>query len=176
MNVPEASRWRNWLALALGTIVGMFSYFPYAAAFIEPEGGVPSVDPGLVGIGLAVAPLMFVMIALVSRNPRAPRMVLLSMGLLLVLGLAFGLVSPVLGAAAGFGVGAALCLALPDIPDQLRRRIVAVALGLAYTTLLLFVAPPAGVLTGAIVPTLMVGFADEYGAWRASRELSRGDG
>ena len=108
----------------------MFSYFPYAGALSSAGGGEPAMDPSLVGIGLAVAPLVFVVIALVSRNPRAPRLILLSMGLLLVLGLSFGLVSPALGAPAGFGVGAALCLALPDIPDQLRRRIVAVALGL----------------------------------------------
>ncbi|MDP9494187.1 MAG: hypothetical protein M3P87_03010 [Actinomycetota bacterium] len=146
----------------------MFSYFPYAAAFVRSPDGEARVDPGLVGISLVLAPLVFIVVALVSKNPRAPRMVLTSMGLLLVLGLALGLVSPVLGAAAGFGVGAALCLRLPDIPDQLRRRIIAVALALAYTTILLVVATPAGVLTGAIVPMLMVGIADEYGAWRFS--------
>lgn len=145
----------------------MFSYFPYAAAFIDPgndEGVV--IDPGLVGIALVVAPFVFVIVGLVSRNPNAPKRVLLSMGLLLALGLAIGLVSPVLGASAGFGVGVAICLRLPDIPDQMRRRLIAVALAVVYSMVLLFVAPPAGVLTGALVPTLMVGFADEYGAWR----------
>ena len=146
----------------------MFSYFPYAAAFIRTPGGEAAIDPGLLGIGLVLAPVVFIVVALVSRNPRAPRMILNSMGLLLVLGLSLGLISPVLGAAAGFGVGAALCLRLPDIPDQLRRRIIAVALALIYTTVLLVVATPAGVLAGAIVPMLIVGFADEYGAWRFS--------
>ena len=122
------------------------------------------------GIGLVVAPIVFVVVGLVSKNPRAPRMILISMGLLLLLGLSLGLVSPVLGAAAGFGVGTALCLRLPDIPDQLKRRLIGVTFAVAYTTLLLFVAPPAGVLTGAILPTLMVGFADEYGAWRLARD------
>lgn len=148
----------------------MFSYFPYAAAFVRGPDGEATIDPGLVGIALALAPMVFIVVALVSKNPRAPRMVLTSMGLLLVLGLALGLVSPVLGAAAGFGVGVALCLRMPDIPDQLRRRIAAVALALVYTAILLVVATPAGVLTGAIVPILMVGFADEYGAWRFSGE------
>jgi hypothetical protein len=96
------------------------------------------------------------------------------MGLLLLLGLSLGLVSPALGAAAGLGVGAALTLRLPDIPSQLRRRIVAVALGVVYTMVLLFVAPPAGVVTGALVPILMVGFADEYGAWRWARSQATG--
>ncbi|GEM_PF-694019 len=164
--MPDAARWRNWLALALGTVVGMFSYFPYAAAFIQTDAGEPSIDPALVGISLVVAPFVFVVIGFVSKNLRAPRMILISMGLLLALGLAVGLISPVLGAAAGFGVGAALCLRLPDIPDQMRRRIVAVTLGVLYTMVLLIIATPAGVLAGALVPMLMVGVADEYGAWR----------
>jgi hypothetical protein len=150
----------------LGTVVAMFSYFSYAAAFVQPEGAERAIDGSLVAVALAIAPFVFVVVALVSRNPRAPRMVLLSMGLLLALGLALGLVSPVLGAAAGFGVGAALCLRLPDIPGQMTRRIIAVALAISYTTVLLLVATPAGVLSGAIVPILMIGFADEYGAWR----------
>ena len=164
-------RGRNWLALALGTVVGMFSYFPYAAAFIDDAGGDGvAVDPALVGVALVVAPFVFVVVGLISRNALAPKRILLSMGLLLALGLGVGLISPVLGASAGFGVGTALCLRLPDIPDQMRRRILAVVLAVVYTMLLLFVAPPAGVLTGAIVPTLMVGFADEYGAWRWARQ------
>ncbi|MGH8913140.1 MAG: hypothetical protein ACRDZM_01335 [Acidimicrobiia bacterium] len=152
----------------------MFSYFPYAAAFIDDAGseGV-TVDPGLVGIALVVAPFVFIVVGLVSRNTLAPKRVLLSMGLLLALGLAVGLITPALGASAGFGVGIALCLRLPDIPDQMRRRIVAVGLAVVYTMALFFVAPPAAVLTGAIVPTLVVGFADEYGAWRWARARDR---
>ena len=154
----------------------MFSYFPYAAAFIDTGAADPSIDPGLVAVALVVAPFVFVVVGLVSRNALAPKRILLSMGLLLAIGLSLGLISPVLGASAGLGVGIALCLRLPDIPGQMTRRLVAVGLGVAYTMVLLFVAPPAGVLTGAIVPTIMVGFADEYGAWRTARDLSRGDG
>ncbi len=168
-DTPESGRWRTWLALTLGMIVGLFSYFSYAAAFVQTEGGEATIDGGLVAISLAIAPFVFIVIAVVSRNARGGKMVLLSMGLLLVLGLAVGLVSPVLGAAAGFGVGAALSLDLPDIPDQMRRRILAVLLALAYTTVLLFIALPAGVLSGAVIPMLTVGFADEYGAWRWAR-------
>jgi hypothetical protein len=51
----------------------------------------------------------------------------------------------------------------------MRRRLLAVTFAVAYTFVLLVVATPAGVLTGAVVPILMVGFADEYGAWRWGR-------
>jgi hypothetical protein len=154
-------------------VVSVFSYFTYAAAFVDPS-GEGRVDAGLIAISLAIAPFVFVVIALVSRNFGSLRMILIAMGLLLLLGLSLGLVSPALGAAAGLGVGAALTLRLPDIPSQLRRRIVAVALGVVYTMVLLFVAPPAGVVTGALVPILMVGFADEYGAWRWARSQATG--
>lgn len=149
----------------------MFSYFPYVAAFVPAEGEEgPVLDTGLVAIGLALAPLVFVVVALVSRNARAPKLILRSMGLLIVLGLSLGLVSPALGAAAGFGVGIALTLKLPDIPGQLKRRMYGVGFAVAYTTLLLFTLTPAGVLSGGIVPGLMVGFADEYGNWKQSRD------
>lgn len=147
----------------------MFSYLPYAAAFVDPGSEGVTIDAGLVAIALAVAPLVFIVVGFVSRNPNSPRRILLAMGLLLALGLAVGLVSPILGASAGFGVGVALCLNLPDIPDQMRRRLVAVLLGVVYTMLLLFIAPSAGVTTGAVVPILLVGFADEYGAWRYTK-------
>lgn len=145
----------------------MFSYFPYAAAFIPPEGEVgPFIQPQLVLVALAVAPFVLVITGLVSRNPRFPRHVLQSMGLLLLLGLAFGLIAPVLGAAAGFGVGIAITLNRPDHPDLMRNRLLAVGFSVVYTLVLLIVATPAGVLTGALLPALMVGFADEYTAWR----------
>ncbi|HJU80750.1 MAG TPA: hypothetical protein VJ796_03275 [Acidimicrobiia bacterium] len=147
----------------------MFSYFPYAAAFINPEEEGITIDAGLVGIALAIAPLVFVVVGFISANPQAPKRILLAMGLLIGLGLSVGLIAPVLGASAGFGVGVAICLRIPDIPDQLRRRLIAVALAVIYTMVLLFIAPSAGVTTGAVVPILVVGFADEYGAWRLAR-------
>lgn len=147
-----------------------FSYFPYAAAFIPSEGETgPAIDAGLVAIALAVAPLVFVTVGFISRNPKTPKRVLISMGLLLAIGLSLGLIAPVLGAAAGFGVGVALTLNLPDIAGQMRRRMIGVGFAVAYMLLMLFVLTPAGVLAGAILPGLMVGFADEYGAWRESR-------
>lgn len=120
-------------------------------------------------IALVVAPFVFITVGLVSRNPGMAKKVLWAMGLLLTLGLGVGLLSPVLGAAAGFGVGIALTLNLPDIPGQQKRRMIGVGFALAYMTLMLFVLTPAGVLAGAVVPGLMVGFADEYGAWAQTR-------
>lgn len=127
------------------------------------------IDAGLVAISLALAPLVFVAVGFISRNPRTPMQVLKAMGWLLGLGLAIGLVSPVLGAAAGFGVGIAVTLNMPEIDNQLRRRLIGVGFAIVYMLAMLLVLSPAGVFAGAILPGLMVGFADEYGAWRESR-------
>lgn len=124
------------------------------------------VDAGLVAVALAVTPFVFLIIGLLSRNPTTPKRVLISMGLLVVAGLGFGILSPALGAAAGLGIGIALTLNLPDIEGQMRRRLVGVGFAVVYMFVLLVFIPAAGVLAGAILPGLMVGFADEYGAWR----------
>lgn len=157
------------MAIALGTIAMMFSYFPYAAAFATPEGEPTQIDVGLLGIGFVMAPFVFVAVAFVSRNPLAPKRVLQSMGLLPLLGLVVGLLSPVLGAVAAFGVGGALCLNPPNLDGVLKWRLWATGFTVAYILFLLVVVTPAGVFAGGLLPLLMLGFADEYTAWRAAQ-------
>lgn len=129
----------------------------------------------MTGIALAIAPFAFVAVGFISRNPRAPKRVLRAMGLLLVLGLVGGLLSPILGAAAGFGAGTGLTLNEPDLPDVMRNRMVAVGFVVAYALLLLVLATPAGVMTGALLPPIIIGLADEFTAWRATRTEEQGD-
>lgn len=161
-------RRRNWLALAVGNIVVLFSYFTYLGAFSFSDEHI-AVDPGLVGIGATIAPLAFIVFGFLSRNPRAARDVLRAMGALLALGLGLGLITPAIGATAGFGAGAAICLNRPQVEGVYKRRAIAVVFAVVYTFVLLVIDEGAGVFTGAILPVLMVGFADEYSAWVARR-------
>jgi hypothetical protein len=147
----------------------MFSYFAYAAAFATPEGEPTRIDVGLLGIGLVLAPFVFVIVGFVSRNTQTPRRVLQSMGLLILLGLALGLLSPVVGAAAGFGVGGSLCLNPLPLDGVMKRRLWATGFTAAYVLFLLVIITPAGVFAGGLLPLLMIGFADEYTAWWAAR-------
>ena len=149
----------------MATVVMMFSYFPFAAAFASPDG----IDGGLVAIALAVAPLVFVILAFVSRHPRAPRRVLQAMAALLGVGFTVGLFAPVLGAAAGFAVGGALCLNPPDVVEVAKWRISATILMTFYTFILLLFVTPAGVFSGGLLPLMMLGFGDEYALWSAGR-------
>ncbi len=146
-----------------------FSTFTYAASFVDADGERSSIQPELAMIGLAIAPFAFIALGFISRNPAAPKRVLQAMGLLLVVGLSIGLLDPVFGAAVGFGIGGALVLNRPDIPRLMYWRFGAVVFLAMYTVVLFVVALPAGVLAGALLPFLMIGFADEYAAWSADR-------
>lgn len=146
-----------------------FSYFSYGAAFIDGDGDRSGFQLELAAIGMAIAPFVFMTLGFVSRNPMAPKRVLQAMGLLLAVGLSIGLIDPLLGAATGFGLGGALVLNRPDVDRLMRWRLGAVAFTSFYMLVLLVVAAPAGIFTGAVLPLMMVGFADEYAAWSASR-------
>jgi hypothetical protein len=148
----------------------MFSYFPYAAAFAGSDG----IDGGLVAVALALAPLVFILLAFISRNPKAPRRVLEAMVMLLGVGFTVGLFAPVLGAAAGFGAGGAICLLPPDIPNVAKWRISATVFMTFYTFVLLVTVTPAGVFSGGLLPLMMVGFGDEYAVWSARRSTADG--
>lgn len=162
-------RRRNWAAIAAATPVMMFSYFSYGAAFVDSTTGEETFDIGFAAVGLTVAPFVFVVLAFGSRNPAAPRHVLAAMGLLLAIGLPVGLIDPLLGAATGFAAGGAATLNRPRVERVLRWRIAAVAFTAVYLLVLLVVAGPAGVFSGGVLPLVMIGFADEYAAWSASR-------
>ncbi|MGF1599611.1 MAG: hypothetical protein ACFCVK_22310 [Acidimicrobiales bacterium] len=148
------------------------SYFLYAAGFVGPDDDPGRISGSLIGVGVALAPLVFVVLAFVSRRPDAPGRVLRAMGLLVSIGLVVGLVAPVLGATAGFAVGGALTLNRPPGEGVGRYRAAAVATTVVYTLVLLVVATPAGVFTGGLLPLIMLGLADEYALWRESHPTS----
>ncbi len=163
---------RNWLAIGFATVVMVFSYFPYASSFETLPGGEVEINPALVGIGLVIAPFVFVTLAFASRNPRAPKRVLQSMVLLLGLGFTFGMLAPVLGATSAFAAGAVLCLNPPRADNVYKWRSGAAVLTVSYTLFLLVTATPAGVFTGGLLPLLMVGFADEYSIWAHAKRTA----
>jgi hypothetical protein len=86
-----------------------------------------------------------------------------------VVALSFGLIDPLVGAAAAYCLGGALSLNRPEVERVMRWRLGAVLFTTLYILVLLVVVPPAGVFAGGIVPLMMIGFADEYAAWSASR-------
>lgn len=166
----EKLRKRNWMAISFATIVMMVSYFSYAAGFAGTEDDPDAINPTAIAFGLALAPFVFIVLALVSGNFSGFRRVIGAMGLLLVAGFGFGLLSPVLGAAVGFALGGSVTLHEPAAHRVLTWRLWSVALTLVYTFVLLVAVTPAGVFTGGVLPLVLLGFADEYAVWRSERD------
>jgi hypothetical protein len=165
----ERIRRRNWTAIAVATVLMMASMFSYAAAFVDADGEVEGIRLEPAFLGLAIAPFAFIALGFISRNPRAPRGVLWAMALLLLVGLSLGLVDPLLGAAVGYAVGGALVLNRPEVERVVYWRVGAVVFTGVYVLVLIVVSPAAGVFTAALLPFILIGFADEYAAWNADR-------
>lgn len=153
------------MALALGTIVITVSYFAYGTATSIPG----DMDGQLIFFALLLAPVAFLLITHLSGAPEAWKRGLQAVGILVLVALPIGLLAPILGASAGYGAGVIFTLNRPPFASVVRNRVVAVTLTLAYTLLLLVTITPAGVMAGALLPPLMVGFADEFSAWKAAR-------
>lgn len=158
-------RRQNWIAIGVATMVMFLSYLSYAASFVDDDGGTETFDIAPAAIGLALAPFVFVLLAFVSKNPKAPGHILRAMLLFIAISLPIGLIDPLVGAAAGFGAGGAVCLRRPPVERAMRWRAGAVVFTAIYCLVLLLVAGPAGVLSGGVLPLVMLGFADEYAIW-----------
>jgi hypothetical protein len=165
---------RKWLAIALATVVMMISYSAMLVAFIalEVEDG-PAPGP-LIALGLGLVPFVFLILAFVSVNRRAPGSVLKAMALSVLVG---GLVSALMadavsGLVAGFGVGGAVTLRI-DEPESMRARFIAVALVTVYVGVLVNFSVEGGLFTGAVLPLMALGISDWISERRAEEARLR---
>lgn len=164
MAAPAALRpRRRWVSLTAATLVMQFAYWPVVASLIEGDADLA----GLLWLGLAVTPFVFLVLAFASGHPRAAGATLAAMGLFLVVALPVGLVNLVAGLVAGFGAAAACALRLEPGVHSRRGRAVAVAAASVYVLVLLgleALLPVLGrfaIMSGAVIPLAIVGIADE---------------
>lgn len=141
------------------------AYFVYGVAFADPD----RVAMGQVLAALALSVVGLFAVAIISGREDAPKRALQAALVLVLIALPFGLLSRLMGAALGAGIGTAITLNPPRFANVFRNRLVAVVFFVAYAFGLLFLIPPAGVMTGALAPPLAVALADEYSAWRSTR-------
>lgn len=146
----------------MATAIGAFSYLSLVRGFVAAAEGLgqETVAPAFF-FGMATVPLAFIALAFISRHRSAPMAVLGAMGLFLVVGLAVGLLTPALGIVGGFSAGAVLALRRDD-DHRLGIRILAAVLAVVYTLIVMMISVPLGVFTGAFMPFIAVGFADQY--------------
>lgn len=159
----------RWLALIAATVVYQFAYWPIVTSVIDAQ-----ATSGGLWLGLAVTPLVFLVLAFVSRNPRAPGSTARAMGLFLVIGLTVGLANIVVGLVAGFAAGAAATLRREPEVHGLSNRIVGIAVVGSYVIVLSLLTSVAGgiggftVMSGAVLPLAIIGLADEVSEVRSA--------
>jgi hypothetical protein len=169
---------RRWVSLTAATVVLQFAYWPIVASLVEGDAELA----GLLWLGLAVTPFVFLVLAFASGHPRAPGATVLAMGLFLLVALPLVLVSIVPGLVAGFGAAAALALRYEPEMHSRRGRAIAVAGATLYVFALVLlrelvpVLGPFAIMSGAVIPLAVVGIADEVAesALERDREEQRG--
>lgn len=149
----------RWKAIAAGTAVAQFSYWPAVSAVVgAPDGAADGTR--MLTLGFAVMPLVFITVAFGSRHPRAPAAVLRAMGLFIVVGLPLALWHVVVGLVAGYGAGTIAALRRPEGIRSHVDRAVAVTLAGVYVFIAGAVATGVGLFVGALVALPAVGVAD----------------
>ena len=164
---------RRWVSLTAATVVLQFAYWPIVASLVEGDAEMA----GLLWLGLAVTPFVFLVLAFASGHPRAPGATVLAMGLFLIVTLPVALIDLVAGLVAGFGAAAALALRYEPGIHSRRGRAVAVAGASVYILALILLqglVPILGrfaIMSGAVIPLAVVGIADEVA--ESALELDR---
>jgi hypothetical protein len=163
---------RRWGVLTAATALMFLSY----SSIVESLGAGDADGAGLLWLGMAVVPFVFLVLAFGSRHPRAPGATGKAMGLFLLVALPLGLANVVAGLVAGFGAGAVIALRPDEGVTSYRRRWIAVASATVYVLVLLLlssqvpVLAPFAVVSGAVLPLAVVGIADEISTDQAVRE------
>jgi len=171
MTIPEEAditARRRWLAIGAATMPLLVSYVAIAAAFTTDSDGESLVGPGGAALGFGLVPFVFLLLAFVSGHKQASMAVLKAMGLFLLIAFPIGVLAPALGATAGYCAGGVVALRAAE-DARTRPRWVASGLAVVYVLFLLMFIPAAGVMAGAMIPLMAVGFADEYSIWMANR-------
>jgi len=123
---------------------------------------------------LILVPFVFIALAFLSKRERAPIATLKAMGIWVLVLLPIGLLNPVVGLTAAFGVGGIVTLRTEPI-YRLSYRVWAVVITTTYVTALLFFAPPGGVFAGAVMPFPALGIADMLAVRWAVVPVQEGD-
>lgn len=168
MTEQDQSYKRSWLAIGIGTIVLMVSYGSLLTATATTASETPEAAGPLFALGFALVPLVYVAVAFLSGRSNAPMAVLKGMGVWMLVALPLGLLHPVFGYCAGFGMGGVLTLKERDT-DRWQTRSIAVFIAATYSLGMLFVYAPIGVLSGGLLSLASLGLADAYTEYRAKR-------
>ena len=136
------------------------------------EAGAPDPATALAG-GLCLIPFVFIVLAMMSEQPRWPTSVLKAMGLTLLIGIPVSALAAdaVTGIVAGVGAGGIAALRM-DEGHSWKARAIAVAVACAYTFVLVRVGSALVLLPAPIFPFTAIGIADHLTERRRQREVA----
>jgi hypothetical protein len=154
--IPQTLRGR-WLAITAASAVYQFCYWPIFAGTTAPDGS----GVGLIALGLALVPFVFLVAAFATQHPNAPGATLRAMGWFLLVGLPVGVFVPIIGVCLGVSLGAVVALAPLPERDTRRTRYLTVAGVAAYLLVLLAFSPGFLVISGAVLPLAVHGMVDQ---------------
>jgi hypothetical protein len=164
---------RKWQAITIATLLLVPGYWSLLAGLVgtavDDTAGAPDVGASI-ALGVAVIPFVFIVLAFMTEQPRAPRAVLRAMGMALLVGLPATAIAgdPVTGIVAGVGAGG--IVAIRSEPEAgWRARAAAVALAAMYTFVLVRAGSLLVLLPAPIFPLTAVGLADHWVEWRRSQ-------
>lgn len=159
----------RWLAITAATSLYQFVYWPIYAGTAASEGS----GVGLIALGLALVPFVFLTASFATWHPNAPGATLRAMGWFLLVGLPLGVFVPLIGVSIGVSLGAVVALAPLDDHDTRRARYLAVGGVALYLVVLIALSPGFAVISAAILPIAVHGMIDQGVEERArSREPS----
>lgn len=157
---------RRWQTITVGTLLLVPAYWAMLAGLISAANGTAKGGPdpaAALALGLVVIPLVFVVVAVMSGQPRWPSSVVKGMGLAVAVGIPVSALAgdAVTGIVAGVGAGG--IVTLRGDPDHgWRRRAAAVAFACVYTFVLVRVASALVLLPAPIFPLTAIGLADHW--------------
>ncbi len=166
---------RKWRAITLATLLFVPAYLSLLAGLVSvvsDEPDAPAAGP-YIAFGLALIPFVFIALAFLSENPRAPAAVVWAMVLSLLVGIPVSAVAAdaVTGLVAGMGAGGIVALRA-DLVHSRKARALAVLLASAYTFLMIRAAGDAMLLIAPILPFTSIGVADHLVERRTERRVS----
>jgi hypothetical protein len=176
MNRPPLAPARKWQVITVATLVLVFAFWSLLAAAVSHAARGQASGPdgaAALGLGLAVIPFVFMVLAFGSQRPHAPAAVLKAMGLCLVVGVLVSAVAGdgVTGIVAGAGAGGVMALRADDFDDW-KARAAAVTLATAYTFVLVHAVGAFALLPTPVFPLTAIGVADHVAERRRERQAA----
>lgn len=164
---------RKWRAITLATLVLVPSYWAVLGGLVSLASDDPNDAPNaapLLAFGLALLPFVFIVLAFLSEQPRAPGAVVKAMVLALLVGIPVSALAAdaVTGFVAGVGAGGIAALRA-DLSHSWKARALAVLAISAYLFILLRTVGDVALLLAPVLPFTSIGVADHLSERRRER-------